>query len=175
VSRDSSGTEGNNLSEHPVISSDGSYIAFKSDASNLVADDIGGFVDMFRVANSTVTPDYLVGGIPVQGLHDWFLSPWLGYYSTALAPWLFHAEHGFIYHNPGSTNESMFIFDDAMTTWWWTNETIYPYLYAFDPPADNGGTDVGSVWLFYFENTKGPRIFGIVTGDHSDSFLFYDP
>jgi hypothetical protein len=51
VSKDSSGTQGNNLSEHPVISSDGSFIAFKSAASNLVTGDIGGFDDMFRVVN----------------------------------------------------------------------------------------------------------------------------
>jgi hypothetical protein len=58
VSVNSSGTQGNNLSEHPVISSDGSYIAFKSAASNLVVGDIGGFVDMFRVMNPFVSPTY---------------------------------------------------------------------------------------------------------------------
>jgi hypothetical protein len=175
LSTNSSGSEGNNLSEHPVISSDGSYIGFKSSASNLVANDIGGFVDMFRVSSTTVEPDSLIGGIPVQGLQDWFLSPWFRYYNTTLAPWLFHAEHGFIYHDPGSTNASMFVYDDSMTAWWWTNESNYPYIYAFNPPADNAGTDIESAWLWYFEDSKTPRSFGVVTGPSADGFLFFNP
>ena len=119
--------------------------------------------------------DPLIGGTPVEGLPGWFLSEWFGYYNTDLAPWLFHAEHGFIYRDPGSTNASMFAYDDAMVAWWYTNETIYPFLYVFDPPADNAGTNIGSEWIYYFEDSKNPRSFGVVTGSMAGSFLFFGP
>lgn len=40
-------TEGNGASEHPAISADGRFIAFASDASNLVANDGNGRTDVF--------------------------------------------------------------------------------------------------------------------------------
>ena len=119
--------------------------------------------------------DLLIGGIPLFDLENWFRSDWFGSYSTEVAPWLFHAQHGFIYRNPSSTNQSMFIYDDAMHAWWWTNETVYPFIYAFDPPADSSGTDIKSEWLFYFEMSSSPREFGAMTGDSTGSFLFFDP
>jgi len=105
----------------------------------------------------------------------WFLSDWWGEYHATYAPWLFHAEHGFIYRSPGSTNASLYFYDDAMGAWWWTNEDIYPFIYAYNPPADNTGTDTGDAWLWYFEETKTPRLFGVVTGDSAGSFLYFDP
>ena len=111
----------------------------------------------------------------MEGLESWYLSDSFGYYSTAFAPWIFHAQHSFIYRHPLSTNENMFIYDDAMAAWWWTDETVYPFIYAFDPPADNAGTDIESEWLWYFEGTKTPRSFGVVTGPIAGSFLFFDP
>jgi len=119
--------------------------------------------------------DPLIGGAPVDGFPGWFYSDWFGFYSTALAPWLFHGDHGFIYRFPGSTNASMYVFDDAMGAWWWTSDSVYPFVYAFDPPVDNGGTDIGSEWIFYFEGTKGPRVFGVASGPFKDAGLFFDP
>ena len=66
----------------------------------------------------------------------------------------------------------MFAYDDAMGAWWYTNETIYPFLYAFDPPADNAGTDIESTWLWYYEDSKGPRTFVEMTG--AERLLFFD-
>jgi hypothetical protein len=117
----------------------------------------------------------LIGGTPVDGLPDWFFSEWFGYYNTALTPWLFHAEHGFVFSGPGSTNANLYLFDIAMGTWWWTSESSYPYLYAFNPLADNAGTDIGGAWLFYFENSKGPRAFSVMTGADAGAFLFFNP
>jgi hypothetical protein len=121
--------------------------------------------------------DPLIGGSPVEGLPDWFLSDWFGYYATntMMSPWLFHGEHGFLYRFPESTNESMFFFDDAMIAWWWTSESIYPYLHVWDPPADIAGTDIEDAWLYYFEGTKTPRSFGAVTGSHAGGFLYFNP
>jgi hypothetical protein len=130
------------------------------------------FQDKWSFPENTAEP--LIGGIPVDGFPGWFLSEWFGYYSTAMAPWLYHGEHGFIYRFPGSSIASMFIYDDAMGAWW-TNETIYPFIYVFNPPADNAGTDVESEWLFYFEGSSDPRSFGVVTGPSAGSFLFFNP
>ncbi|MDO8282301.1 MAG: CFI-box-CTERM domain-containing protein [Thermodesulfovibrionia bacterium] len=47
VSIDSSGVQGNNESWWPSISADGRYVAFESDATNLVAGDTNGFTDVF--------------------------------------------------------------------------------------------------------------------------------
>ncbi len=47
VSVDSGGVEGDNNSNFPSISGDGRYVAFESDASNLVDDDFNGKTDVF--------------------------------------------------------------------------------------------------------------------------------
>jgi Tol biopolymer transport system component len=47
VSLDSNGVEGNGPSSHPSISQDGRYIAFQSDAGNLVSGDSGIYRDVF--------------------------------------------------------------------------------------------------------------------------------
>lgn len=56
ASLDSAGAEGNNWSDQPSISADGRYVAFTSDATNLVAGDTNSFFDVFvrdRVAGAT--------------------------------------------------------------------------------------------------------------------------
>jgi hypothetical protein len=47
ISVDSSGVQGNSDSDSPSVSADGRYIAFESDASNLVSDDTNGMEDIF--------------------------------------------------------------------------------------------------------------------------------
>ncbi|MFQ5723931.1 MAG: TolB family protein [Terriglobia bacterium] len=47
VSVDSSGAEGNSLSTSPALSADGRFVAFASAASNLVAGDTNGAIDVF--------------------------------------------------------------------------------------------------------------------------------
>ncbi|MCB8980632.1 MAG: PD40 domain-containing protein [Ardenticatenaceae bacterium] len=47
VSVDIEGTQGNGLSGYPTISADGRYVAFYSDASNLVSEDTNGARDVF--------------------------------------------------------------------------------------------------------------------------------
>ncbi len=47
VSVDSAGAEGNGESLHPSISGNGRYVAFQSDATNLVPDDTNGEGDIF--------------------------------------------------------------------------------------------------------------------------------
>jgi Tol biopolymer transport system component len=47
-STNASGTQGDDWSIGPVVSSDGRYVAFRSQATNLVANDTNGFIDIFR-------------------------------------------------------------------------------------------------------------------------------
>lgn len=47
VSVDSNGNQGNDYSRYPTISADGRYVAFISDANNLVSDDINEIQDIF--------------------------------------------------------------------------------------------------------------------------------
>jgi len=119
--------------------------------------------------------DQLIGGAPVGDVVGWYRSEWFGDYNTTFAPWLLHAEHGFIFRTPESTNASLFVYDDAMGAWWWTNASNYPYIHVFDPPADNAGTDIESAWLWYSEGSKSPREFGVVAGPDTGDFLFFDP
>jgi Tol biopolymer transport system component len=56
VSVASDGTQGNGSSEHPAISADGRFVAFRSGATNLVPGDTNSFLDFFvrdRVAGTT--------------------------------------------------------------------------------------------------------------------------
>ncbi|MBW4565401.1 MAG: DUF4347 domain-containing protein [Mojavia pulchra JT2-VF2] len=57
ISTDVNGTQGNNLSGAPKISADGRYVAFSSDASNLVSGDTNGTRDVFvkDLVNGSIT------------------------------------------------------------------------------------------------------------------------
>ena len=66
VSVDSSGVEGNDQSTFPSLSADGRYVAFESDASNLVAGDTNGIRD---VSFTTVTPESHHGLTSTQMAH----------------------------------------------------------------------------------------------------------
>jgi len=51
------GTQANGHSDYPMISGDGRWIAFESDASNLVPDDTNGVTDVFMTANPLYDAD----------------------------------------------------------------------------------------------------------------------
>jgi Tol biopolymer transport system component len=55
VSEDGSGTQGNDLSSNSAISADGRYVAFESAASNLVAAESNGVLDIFVYDRQTDT------------------------------------------------------------------------------------------------------------------------
>ena len=88
VSLDSAGGEGNGFSDSPSISADGRFVAFRSDASNLVAGDTNGSYDVFvydlatalteriSVDSSGVEGDSYsyVGGISADGQAVAFMS-----------------------------------------------------------------------------------------------------
>jgi len=125
----------------------------------------GGERHSLYLLSEASTEDILGGaGSPVDGLADWWFSPWFGFFNTTLAPWIFHDRHGFLYISPGSDTGSMFFFDIEMDAWWFTNTDSYPYLYVFDPVADLSGDDLASDWVFYFDEPGDTRYFAPVTG-----------
>jgi murein DD-endopeptidase MepM/ murein hydrolase activator NlpD/Tol biopolymer transport system component len=63
VSKSSAGHLANGPSRHPSISGDGRYIAFESDASNLLPNDSNGFADVFLFDNSTGLMQKLTTGL----------------------------------------------------------------------------------------------------------------
>jgi len=68
VSVDSSGIQGNDHSTNPALSSDGRYVAFRSDATNLVAGDTNGYYDVFVHDRQTgITTRVSVGSSGIQG------------------------------------------------------------------------------------------------------------
>ncbi len=68
VSVDSSGAQGNGASSEPSISADGRYVAFKSDAANLVGGDTNGLSDIFvRDLNLNTTTRISVDSSGAQG------------------------------------------------------------------------------------------------------------
>jgi len=58
VSLNSSGVQGNSDSEYPTISADGHYVAFMSEASNLVSGDTNGSSDVFVHENDVIQNEY---------------------------------------------------------------------------------------------------------------------
>ncbi|HSM51226.1 MAG TPA: hypothetical protein VLA75_07495, partial [Thermoanaerobaculia bacterium] len=70
VSRSSAGVQGDEGSFAPDISADGRYVAFRSEATNLVAGDTNTLEDLFvhdRVTHETTRVSVASGGIQVAG------------------------------------------------------------------------------------------------------------
>lgn len=68
VSIDSSGAQGNKASNYPSLSANGRFVAFDSDATNLVPGDTNGLVDVFvRDLQKSTTTRASVGAGGVQG------------------------------------------------------------------------------------------------------------
>ena len=74
VSTDSSGVEGNGFSVDPVLSADGRYVAFRSNASNLVAGDTNGFWEIF--VKDTQTGNIIRASTDSAGVEGNGLSFW---------------------------------------------------------------------------------------------------
>ena len=132
------------------------------------------FPQVGLIAESVDTPDQLIGGPPIDGRQDWYRSAWFGDYNTALAPWILHIDHGFIYCFPGSTSASIYFYDIRMDAWWWTKKGVYPYIYVFDPNEDSDGTDIGSAWLRCVGGvTTPPGCFKVMTGEYAGEELYF--
>ena len=78
--------------------------------------------------------------------YDWFK----GFKPDAGSNWIFHGRHGWFFVIADDTS-SMFLWDEALGRWMFTNATVYPWMYAYGP--DEG-------WVFFFEGgSPGKRFF----------------
>ncbi len=112
--------------------------------------------DESRTVTVTVIPEEAPG--PPAALagasdlgQDWWFSDWFGSFNIEFAAdgWIFHAQHGWTFLFNGGTPEDIFLFDLSTGAWFWTAASQYPNLFSFSRGA----------WIFYFEDTQGPRRF----------------
>ena len=80
----------------------------------------------------------------------WRYFGWFKGFKPAGANWIYHGRHGWLY-TLGADTSSLFLWDVALGRWMFTNETAYPWIYAYGP---DGG------WVFFFEGGRpGGRYF----------------
>ena len=89
----------------------------------------------------------------------WVFSNWFGSLNMEFDPWIFHANHGWMYIWEESTAEEVYCYDLASDQWLFTAATSYPNLYSF----------VRQSWVFYFDGSAAPRQFvDLQSGDFFD-------
>lgn len=60
--------------------------------------------------------------------YSWFK----GFKPKAGTDWIYHGRHGWLYVIADDTSR-MFLWDGALGRWMFTNETVYPWMYAYGP------------------------------------------
>lgn len=81
---------------------------------------------------------------------DWRYYDWFKGFFPSDDAWIFHGRHGWQYAIAVDTS-GMFLWDVGVQRWFWTNESVYPWMYVY-------GTDEG--WLYFFEGGRpGSRWF----------------
>ena len=76
ISANASGIEANGFSDFPAISPDGRYVAFESDADNLVPGDTNGLRDVFLVDTTTSAVERVsVSSTGAQAVTGWSCAP----------------------------------------------------------------------------------------------------
>ena len=93
------------------------------------------------------------------GLSEWYFKAtdlgggwawlnWLGSFNAANDPWIYHAQHGWLFPFADGP-ESVYFWDGEMNSIIWTSETVYPSIYRFSDEK----------WLYYEEGSSTPRWF----------------
>ena len=80
---------------------------------------------------------------------NWWFSDWFESFNTNFLPWIFHAQHSWMFMFEESTSDDIFFCDLSLEGWLFTRSAIYPNLYSFGRGA----------WIFYSLDTSGPRQF----------------
>ena len=84
----------------------------------------------------------------------WAWLKWLGSFNAANDPWIYHAQHGWLFPFADGP-ESVYFWDGEMNSIIWTSETVYPAMYRFSDGK----------WLRYQKGSKHPRWFvNLLTG-----------
>ena len=129
---------------------------FQKDDNGL--DSGAGYVFELGGEPSSGYEDIFSGGPDLDG--GWHFSEWFGFYNVNFyEPWVFHLEHVWMFVTAESTPESLFLYDLSSEGWFFTDATQYPNLFSFGRSA----------WVFYFQETAGPRNFvDLGTGEFFD-------
>jgi len=79
---------------------------------------------------------------------DWYASPWYGwFYRTAdFGGWVYSSAQGWQYMWDGSTTDSVYLYDNATASWWWTCADFWPLFFNY---AD-------ASWYIYQDGTVTP-------------------
>jgi hypothetical protein len=88
----------------------------------------------------------LEGAVDVGGGWQW--STWFGFVHAGAWPWLYHAEHHWLYTFCDDAAGALF-WDASMGSFWWTEQGLYPALFRFADQA----------WLWYLPGSANPRWF----------------
>jgi hypothetical protein len=78
----------------------------------------------------------------------WMESPWLGYYCDVGGNWLYATNWGWLFEYDSGTG-SAWLYAASESGWYWTGESVYPYVYR----------DADSSWAWYWSETSDPRLY----------------
>lgn len=87
---------------------------------------------------------------------DWLQSDWFGYFLPLPTKWNFHPSHGWVYSS-GGNGESFWAWQPNLG-WWWSDLSVYPFLYSNDRTS----------WLYFDVSKSSPEhavFFDYGTGD----------
>ncbi len=144
----------------PAIDAGSNSLAVDSNGQPLTTDQRGvGFdrvrgtaIDLGAYEFSEEDRGSLLG--PLQDASDlgqgWKWLEWFGSYNDGNFPWIFHAEHAWLYCVEDSES-STFCYDLALDNWLWISRNSYPSIYKF-------GANSGWMW-YYIGGTSGSRRF----------------
>ena len=88
----------------------------------------------------------IIGSCTMHPQH-WMESAWLGWFHDLHFPWIYHAQHQWMY-TTGIGGDWIALWDTTMG-WMLTHEDVYPTLFHVD----------SGHWLFYSPGSMGPRWF----------------
>lgn len=77
----------------------------------------------------------------------WKRLAWFGAFNDTFFPWIFHADHGWLFVSGSDVNA--FALFSQMHGWWWTGQSMYPNVLFFR----NG------LWYSYAKGSRDPRQF----------------
>jgi hypothetical protein len=81
--------------------------------------------------------------------NGWRRLSWFGDYIPLANNWIWHKKLGYMYVAPSSTPQSIYFWNTAMSSWWWTSSAFYSYIYRFSDRT----------WLWYQSGSTGPCWF----------------
>ncbi len=102
-----------------------------------------------------------LGGINIATAPGWRHSLWYGTYFAGSYPWIYHQEHGWQWIAPNSEEGSVFLFDQGIGQWVFTNAEIYRFLFVFGPSGEESwiwsfpGGNPELRWFFNFGSQEG--------------------